>query len=709
MFTSLKNLVVTLSAVALVAGCSGTSLTGSSTAPAGTSTAAKITVTATPGSISSDGTVTANIVASVEDANNNLVSGAVVTFTATAGALAITTGTTSTNGQASATLSANGAAAGTSITVTAAVGTVSGNVMVPVVATTETLTLATSAPQIPSDGSKAATITALLKDANNNVLPNVAVQFTASSGGLTVTQSTTNQNGQASATLNAGGDPTNRVITVNASGGTATMVSLPVSVTGTTLALTGPSNAVLGTTGTYAIQLTDAGGNGISNVTVTLASKAGNTLSSPTATTNFAGQASVQVTATQAGNDTLSAMALGMSAVQAIAVSSQNFTISAPAANTKIPLGNVVTVTATWTVNGTAQVGQTVNFSATRGTLSAASAVTNASGNASVTISSTTSGPAVLSATGTGVTAQQNVDFIATVPASVKVQATPATVAVQGQSTILAVVRDAQNNLVEGQTVDFNLTDTTGGQLSVASAVTDDQGRAQTVYTASSTTSAANGVSIQATVQGTAVSGTTTLTVGGQTVFLSLGTGNTIAAESAAQYAQPWAVQALDAQGNAVNNVTITLAVQSLEYRKGALAFCSPPGVWDYADSCAPPQAPATTTCPSEDLNNNGILDPGEDFNNNGKLDPGNVAAVSPPSGQTSVDGSLVVNVVYPKDHAKWVRVRLIATATVQGTQSSTSADFWLEGLAADYSSQTIGPPGEVSPYGVANSCANPN
>ena len=46
------------------------------------------------------------------------------------------------------------------------------------------LTLLTSSPQIPSDGSANATITALVRDASNNVVAGQAVQFTASSGAL---------------------------------------------------------------------------------------------------------------------------------------------------------------------------------------------------------------------------------------------------------------------------------------------------------------------------------------------------------------------------------------------------------------------------------------------------------------------------------------------------------------------------------------------
>jgi hypothetical protein len=285
-------------------------------------------------------------------------------------------------------------------------------------------------------------------------------------------------------------------------------------------------------------------------------------------------------------------------------------------------------------------------------------------------------------------------------------------------------VRDAQNNLVQGQTVDFQLTDKTGGSISVASAITDDTGRAQTVYTATTVGSTSNGVSVTATVQGTSVQGSATLTVGGQTVFLSLGTGNTITPDVATntQFSMPFVVQALDSGGNAVAGVTVTLTVHSLPpggappvsgpvyntiaayaaYRKGQWILTGGTPAW--AQQYSVPGG-----CLNEDIDGTGIYELSEDLNLNGKLDPGDVAAVSPGSVTTNSAGSAFVNVTYPQDHAEWVQVELTATATVAGTQASTSSTFWLPMLAADLASATVVPPGQLSPYGTETSCANPN
>jgi hypothetical protein len=86
----------------------------------------------------------------------------------------------------------------------------------------------------------------------------------------------------------------------------------------------------------------------------------------------------------------------------------------------------------------------------------------------------------------------------------------------------------SNNNFVKNQTVNFVLTDVTGGSLSVAQAVTNSQGQAKTFYNASNATSAANGVRVDATVQGTAVTDLVQLTVAQRQVFISFGTGNQI-------------------------------------------------------------------------------------------------------------------------------------------------------------------------------------
>jgi hypothetical protein len=737
---------------------SGTTSCAPGTTPPGT-TPASLTVSSTAATIPADGSATTTIKVLAKDANNNAMSGVVVTLAASSGTLSGGSSTTDATGTVTATLSAVGASAGATITVTATAGSVSGKASVSVVATQQTITLLTSSPQIPSDDSKPTTITAIVQGANNQLLAGVPVSFQATSGAIAAVQTTagagasphvpagtTDANGQAQATLTTPGNPTNRTITVTAVVGTgATTATIAITVVGTTLTVTGPTSLILGSAGPFNVSLTDSGSNGIVGQVVSIASANGNTVSAPTVTTDASGHATFKVTAATAGNDTVSATALGLTGTQALAVSSQNFAFTTPTANSTVPISTAQNVTLVWTNAGAAVVNQPVTFSTTRGVfagnLATTTVTTGPTGAATVSLSATTAGPATVSAAATGVSAQLALIFVATTPAAINVQASPATIPTQGQSTISAVVRDAQNNLVQGQTVDFQLTDKTGGAISAATAVTDVQGQAQTVYTATTTASTSNGVQVTATVQGTAIPpGTANLTVGGQTVFLSLGTGSIVVPNATdTQFSVPYVIQALDSGGNAVPGVKVTLTVHSLPpsslapnsgspayttdsahyaYAKGQWFPTGGTPAWVQANAVVPvvpATVPATYTytpiihCLNEDVNGTGIFDASEDLNLNGRLDPGDVAAVTPGTVTTDSTGTANVNVTYPEDHALWVQVKLTATATVNGTQSTTSAVFPLPMEASKLTTPTVDPPGRFSPYGISNSCSNPN
>jgi hypothetical protein len=540
-------------------------------------------------------------------------------------------------------------------------------------------------------------------------------------------------------------------------------------VTGTKLTVVGPANLQLNGAGTYTVTATDSSSAGIANATVALTSALGNTLSAASIVTGTNGQNTVTLTATKAGSDTLTAKTLGVTAGISIAVSPQVFQFTSPVTTpttpSKINLHGSATgptsqaLTVNWQISGAPQVGKTITFATTRGAFGAAgsnpcssqnasnpttvTAVTDASGNATAPapLCSTIAGPAIVTASATGVSAQANIDFIATVPSAVALQASPATVPTQGQSTINAIVRDANNNLVEGATVNFTIShDTTSGSLSLASAVTDAQGSAQSVYTAGATTSASNGVIIQAAVVGgTSPTATANLTVGGLTVFLSLGTGNKIRENATfTQFIIDYTVQALDAGGNPVANVPITLTIHPLHYYKGGYVVSGTS--WVQTGTPTSGAVVATTACPNEDNTSpvasalfNGVLDPGEDGcdggghdndtgvlvaapyacnsfgNGNHKLDPGGTAIATPSSVTTSAQGSANFTIVYPEDQALWVEVELIATATVSGTETTATSTFVLPILATYLTTTSSSPPGDPSPYGIATSCTNPN
>ncbi len=116
------------------------------------------------------------------------------------------------------------------------------------------ITLLTGAATLPSDGALPAEITAFVRNASNQFMADVPVAFSTNSGGLLVTQGTTNASGQAKATLSPAGDPTSRTITVTALAGSVS-ATVTVNVTGTSLSVQGPNALTLSQQGTYRVTL----------------------------------------------------------------------------------------------------------------------------------------------------------------------------------------------------------------------------------------------------------------------------------------------------------------------------------------------------------------------------------------------------------------------------------------------------------------------
>lgn len=566
------------------------------------------------------------------------------------------------------------------------------------------VTLLVSSPQLGSGDTTGVTITAVVKDSGNLVTEGIPVVFSASSGALAVSQGTTDASGQAIAVLTPGSDFTNRTVTVTATTGSASQTAT-VDITGTSVSIGGETTIVQGNSTILTATLTDSASNGISGATMTISSSLGSTLSASTLTTDSTGKVSVTVTGATAGVDTITFLAAGVTATHTLTISGDQFQISAPTANTEIPLSTPQAITANWLISGTPQVGQTVNFSATRGTLTATSAVTDASGNASVSISSTSAGPSTITAqVSSGPSASKPISFVATVPATVNLQTDKTSIGpndgsqtTQQQATLTATVRDANNNLVKGQSVSFTiLADVSGGSLTSSTVVTDSLGKASTTYISSAATTAKDGVQIQASVSG--ITDTVTLSVAQSALFISLGTGNQILVPNETTYAIPFSVILTDANGNADPGKNINISIEPISYYKGQWNWNSTDSVWV--------QTYSATACPNEDANLNGVLDTGEDLNSNFILDPGNVTS-TPGTVTTGTDGSIQFNVTYAQQYALWVKVRLTASRTVAGTESLASSMFYLPIPTTEISSETAPPPGTTSPFGAGNSPNN--
>lgn len=560
--------------------------------------------------------------------------------------------------------------------------------------------LLTSSPQLSADGSDSVTITALALNSLNQYVSGANVLFSADSGALAVTVPTTSEDSGATATLTPGSDPSSRIITVRAQVGTIS-ATVPVTVTGTRLTLDGPDAVGVSQSGTYTVTLTNASGTALSGRPVTVTSSRSNTLNPASLTTNGSGTATFNLTVANSGNDTLTVSALGETASKVVTVSADSFAFVAPAANAEVAINTPTPVTIRWTVNGVAQVGQNVNFATTRGAVNPASVLTNGQGEATVSLSSASAGGAVVSANSLSGSATRPVEFVSTSAATLDLQPSLFTIGTGNTSTLTATVRDAAGNLVKGKTVTFSLQDVTGGTLSTPTAVTDSQGSAKSVYTAGPVTSAANGVIITATVQGTpAATDTAALTVAGRQVFISIGTGNEIEEFTTAQYRLEYALQVTDSTGNGVANVPLSVTVKSERYGKGVRAYDDVAEAWGFGAGFS--------LCLDEDTNLNGVLDAGEDFNTSGFLEAGNIATVTPSNVTTDANGFATIYVVYPQEYAYWLSVRLTARTSVQGTEYERTARFTVPGSEDDFGSETSNPPGPVSPFGT-QACNSPD
>lgn len=566
------------------------------------------------------------------------------------------------------------------------------------------LVLLADAPTLSSDAAGVGAgigLTAIAKDDNNNVVPGAVVVFsTADSGEINVVNPAfTDENGRVEATLTTGGDQTNRTIRVNATSG-GLRASVSVDVVGTTIAISGPTNTQFGVPTEFTVLLSDAAGNGIPRRTVEVTTEAENSLSANTLETDDFGQVRVEFTGTLA-ESSLTATGLGLSSSVPIAVSPDDFTINVrrlgevdflPIGANNVPeliVGQDYEIIAQWSRDGSAvEDGLTIDFGATRGNLSPAQDQT-AGGAANTVLRSSEAGFSILTAGSQALSrpsARTNVEFVATDPTKIEVQASPANVPRNQSSEITAIVRDADNNLVKNVTVEFFLADQTTGTLSAPSAVTNSQGLARVTYAASSQPSATEGVAITGRVQGRpGVTDTTQLTVGGVAANIALGTGSEIISVDQSTYQLPFTIVVTDSGGNPVQDANVSLTLFETHYRKGT-----------FGDSIE---------CENEDLNQNDILDDDlfEDVNGNDRLDPGRRASV-PSTVDLREDGSGQFFVTYAKTDGLFVTVEITASVRVAGTESTEKRKFLLTVAETDVDNL----PG-VSPFGTVLSCISPD
>lgn len=587
--------------------------------------------------------------------------------------------------------------------------------------------LSKSAPSVSSDGRQAVRLFATVKDAGNAALAGVPVVFATTDAGarITLVRGTTDVNGQAEASLSIE-DPSNRTIDVTAAAGSRS-ASTEIAVVGTTASISGPASIVVGVPSTFQISVKDASGQPVIGKPVSVTSANGNALSVSPAVTGLLGAVDVTLTPATTAADTLAVEAAGATGAREVQVSSTLVAFDDPAPSAAIVVGSAPTTIRVRVLdNGMPVVGAPVSFGATRGTLGA-STPTDANGIATTTIQSPLAGRSVITATTpNGTIATRELVFVADRAAKLEVQASPSTVGVNlggaqtESSQIIAVVRDAADNPVKGARVDFTAIDPSAGAgLSQGFALTDDSGRATVNFYPGAIPTGTNQIRIVAAIDcAYLVSGVQCvdpanpatdeirLTAARRALQIRIGTGNEavkVPDPVAPVFNEvPYGVLVTDSAGNPVSGVTLNATVVAIDYGKGywrRIACGSGSPCWEQI---------VDAFCPSEDVNENLLLDAGEDSNGDGVLTPGNVslayfgATGASTTGTSDANGSSVLRIRYLRDRSQWANVRVRISASLpDGTEGAESVEFMLPVLGSDLTNEAVPPPGQPSPYGM--------
>lgn len=577
------------------------------------------------------------------------------------------------------------------------------------------LDLTTSSATLPSDGTSTVNLTARVRNASTNAAVSSAeVIFGADSGLLSAGSAATDQAGNAVVTLSAGADKANRVINATASVGSQT-VTATVTVSGTVLAFGGSKSAVINQLQQMTVSLRDAANKPISGQSIALSASSGGSVPA-SVTSDSNGQATFNYTPVAGGTETLSARSLGAAVTVDVAVSSKSISVTSPSEGALVDIGSCIEVDADIAGSPATAVfaitrGQLYSTSTCGGAASSVLTVPVAGGKAVAFMKSTNPGTTRLSVSDpTGGAASVGFSFVSKTPASITIQGDPSTVSVGGSSSISAFVRDSNNNPVYGATVYFSAPQG-GGALNPASATSNEQGVATTVFKADSSSSGQKAVVIQADILTPKISGSASLTVSGQSVAVAIGSDNKVyPLDAKLSYEQRFIVTVADTAGNPIANQTVSVSRRQPYYGKGEWGLSTTTKTWGLSSFLA---------CPSEDVNGDGKFDTG-DLNGNGTIEPDTAAIVRPGDGYgsgsggssavvtTDAAGSAIVYVDYPKDHAGWVEIELTATAVVQGVNNAATRTFWLL-VPYEETKQESAPPFVVSPFGQTLSCSSPD
>ncbi|HHU4047297.1 TPA: invasin domain 3-containing protein [Enterobacter cloacae] len=520
-----------------------TAATVSLKADSGNLSTANSTLTATPATIVADGKAASTITLTLNDANNNPVSGQAVAFNSSLSG--VTIGTAKDNGDGTYTALLTGITAGTASITTTVGGTGLGVTAATVTLTADSnnpsttqSTLTASPSSIVADGTAASTITLTLKDANNNAITGQTVVFNSSLGGTSVSSVTDNGDGTYTAQL-TGTTAGTTTIGTTVGGNTFAVAAPAVTLTadsgnlstGKSSLTASPATIVAdGTTAsTVTLNLKDANDNAVSGQTVSFNSSLSGSLIG-TVQDNGDGTYTATLTGTTAGTSNITASiggtAFAVTAASVALTADSNNPSTAKSSLTASPVSIIADGTATSTVtlslkdaHDNAISGQTVAFNSSLSGSSVSSVTDNGDGTYTAKLTGITAGTATIAATvggnAFGVTsASVTLTADSNNPSTTRstLTASPVSIVADGAeaSTVALMLKDANNNAISGQTVAFS-SSLTGSSVS---SVTD---KGDGTYTAQLTGTTSGTATLTVTVGGRAfgvTAATVTLTPG---------------------------------------------------------------------------------------------------------------------------------------------------------------------------------------------------
>lgn len=554
-----------------------------------------------------------------------------------------------------------------------------------------------------------ATITTI--DNNRAAVGDVPVTVSINANAVVSTNNATatGANGQLTATITQGSDPTPRPVTLTVKSGEVTRAvtfnvvqnSSPTNPQAARLTLTLNAFSV-DNSGSREVVATasaiDANQNALSGIPIQLSVTDGPPLSSTTPSSFVIASSTQtgtngQVTGTiNIGADhsnrtvTVTATSGSLTSTAAFQVTGTQFTQASPVPAV-VAAGAAGKVLYTLSdVNGNPMRGVPISVSGNG--VASQSGATDVNGDFafSYTAPNTPGGSLQINATGGGVQSSVAVTIAggvttvpnATAPVSKTLNLSANVVSVNtatssNQVSVYGIFRDGNNAPINNVRVRFGVSGDNGtGSLGAGSntVLSDASGTAATTYKPGAVSSPTNGVTILAcwktsdftaseTVANCPASNllSTTLTIVSNPVSISIGTDNTIGiGASELTYVKKYAVLVVDSAGNPKADVQITPSVDLGGYSKGLWVWNPGTKKWERAE---------TVVCANEDLNRNGVIDTGEDRNGNQQLDPrkSDVSISLVGSTRTDANGVAVLQLEYPQSLASWVKYKITVTA----------------------------------------------